>query len=160
MGKNKTVEKGKQVDKAGEFVKKVLKVLHIKVSSKTENLFIQIFKFGIVGVVATIIDFAFLYLFREFCHFNTILANTLSFCISVIYNYIASVKWVFNVNKDKDPRKNFIVFIIFSVIGLLLNDFIMWVSTDKLSIYYMLSKVIATLIVMIFNFITRKLFLE
>ena len=53
-----------------------------------------------------------------------------------------------------------IIFIIFSVIGLLLNDLIMWVSTDILSIYYLLAKIIATLIVMVFNFITRKLFLE
>lgn len=150
----------KKEDKAELFVRGCLKIFHIKVSNKTENLFIQIFKFGIVGVVATVIDFFFLYIFKEFFHLNVVLSNTLSFCISVIYNYIASVKWVFNVNKEKDPRKNFILFIIFSVIGLLLNDLIMWIATDKLSIYYMLSKVIATLIVMVFNFITRKIFLE
>ena len=57
-------------------------------------------------------------------------------------------------------EKQFIIFIIFSVIGLLLNDLIMWISTDILSIYYLLAKIIATLIVMVFNFITRKLFLE
>lgn len=147
-------------DKAALFVKKCLKIFHIKVKPKTENLLIQIFKFGIVGVIATIIDFAFLYLFREAFHFPILLANTLSFCISVIYNYIASVKWVFDVNKEKDARKQFIIFIIFSVIGLLLNDLIMWISTDILSIYYLLAKIVATLIVMVFNFITRKLFLE
>lgn len=147
-------------DKAALFVKKCLKIFHIKVKPKTENLLIQIFKFGIVGVIATIIDFAFLYLFREAFHFPVLLANTLSFCISVIYNYMASVKWVFDVNKEKDARKQFIIFIIFSVIGLLLNDLIMWISTDILSIYYLLAKIIATLIVMVFNFITRKLFLE
>ncbi len=147
-------------DKAYEFVHKCLKLFHIKVSKKTENLFVQIFKFGIVGVIATLIDFAFLYLFREFCHFPVIVANTLSFCISVVYNYIASVKWVFDVNKEKDAKKQFVTFIIFSVIGLLINDAIVWVSTEKLAIYYMLAKIIATIIVMIFNFITRKLFLE
>ncbi|HIT10899.1 MAG TPA: GtrA family protein [Candidatus Onthousia faecigallinarum] len=147
-------------DNASVFVKKCLKIFHIKVKPKTEKLLIQIFKFGIVGVIATVIDFAFLYLFREFLHFPVLLANTLSFCISVIYNYTASVKWVFDVNKEKDARKQFVIFIIFSVIGLLLNDLIMWVSTDLLSIYYLLAKIIATLIVMVFNFVTRKLFLE
>ena len=57
-------------------------------------------------------------------------------------------------------EKNFIIFIIFSVLGLLLNDLIMHISIDKFNIYYMLSKIIATAIVMIFNFVTRKLFLE
>ena len=82
----------KQRDMSKEFVKKALKLLHIKVSEKTENLFVQIFKFAIVGVVATVIDFLFLYIFKEFFKLNTIVSNTLSFLISVIYNYIASVK--------------------------------------------------------------------
>ena len=147
-------------DKTANFVRKVLKFFHIKLSSKKEKLFIQIFKFGIVVVTAFVIDFLFLYLSKEFCHFPVILANTLSFIISVIYNYIASVKWVFDVNKEKSAKKQFVVFIIFSVMGLLLNDLIMWVSVDFLNIYYLLAKIIATFIVMIFNFITRKMFLE
>lgn len=152
--------KEEKKDTAALFVKKCLKLFHIKVKPKTENLFVQIFKFGIVGVIATIIDFGFLYVFKEFCHFPVVVANTLSFCISVIYNYSASVKWVFDVNTEKDKRKQFITFIIFSVIGLLLNDLIMWVSTTHLHIYYMMAKIVATAIVMVFNFITRKMFLE
>ena len=147
-------------DKTTKFVKKMLKILHIKLKPKHEKLFIQIFKFAIVGGIATIIDFVFLYLFREFLHFPVILANTLSFCISVIYNYIASVRWVFDVNKEKNAKRQFVIFIVFSVIGLLLNDLIMWLSVDFLNIYYLLAKIIATFIVMIFNFVTRKLFLE
>lgn len=147
-------------DKTTKIVKRVLKKFNIKLKTKTEKLFIQIFKFGIVGGTAFIIDFIFLYLFKEFCHFPVILANTLSFCISVVYNYIASVQWVFDVNKEKNAKKQFVIFIIFSVIGLLLNDLIMWISVDFLSIYYLVSKIIATFIVMIFNFITRKIFLE
>lgn len=138
----------------------MIKNLLDKLNNKQKKLLIQIFKFGIVGVIATLIDFIFLYIFKEFCNFNTILSNTLSFCISVLYNYWASIHWVFDINKEKDKRKNFIVFIIFSVIGLLLNDLIMWIATDNLNIYYMLSKIVATAIVMVFNFITRKMFLE
>lgn len=152
--------KKEKKDKAALFVKKCLQIFHIKVRPKTENLFVQIFKFGIVGVIATIVDFAFLYFFKELCHFDVLVANTLSFCISVIYNYIASVKWVFDVNTEKDKRKQFITFIIFSVIGLLLNDLIMWVSTDSFHIHYLVAKIIATVIVMVFNFVTRKMFLE
>jgi len=154
------MKNNKKEDNIAKFVSNEIKKLKIKVSPKTENLLIQIFKFGIVGVIATLIDFAFLYIFKEFCKFPVILSNTLSFCISVVYNYWASVKWVFDVNEEKDPRKNFIIFIIFSVLGLLLNDLIMHISIDKFNIYYMLSKIIATAIVMIFNFVTRKLFLE
>ena len=147
-------------DKSEWLFDRICNILHLKFKTKTRKLLIQIFKFAIVGGVATIIDFVFLYLFREFCHFPLLVSNTLSFCISVIYNYIASVRWVFDVNKEKDAKKQFVIFIVFSVLGLLLNNAIMWITVDSLSIYYLLAKVVATVIVMIFNFVTRKMFLE
>lgn len=152
--------KKEKKDIATLFVKKMMRIFHIKASKKTEKLFIQIFKFIIVGGIATIIDFIGIYIFKEFLHFPILLANTLSFCIANRYNYMASTKWVFDVNKDKDPKKNFVIFLVFSVIGLVLNDLIMWFTVDKFDIYYLLGKVIATCFVMIFNFITRKIFLE
>ena len=147
-------------DKTTKLVKKCLNRLHIKLRKKQENLLIQIFKFGIVGATAFFIDFILLYLFKEKFGLNILVANTLSFCISTIYNYIASEKWVFEVKKEANQKKQFVTFIIFSVIGLILNDIIMFLSTDVLNIYYLLAKIIATAIVMVFNFITRKLFLE
>lgn len=147
-------------DKVSIFVRKVLQIFHIKVSKKTENLFIQIFKFTIVGGIATVIDFLSIFIFKEFLHIPVIISNTLSFCIATIYNYIASVRWVFDVDKNKDKKKTFVTFIVFSVIGLILNDLIMWFTTDMFQIYYLIGKIIATCFVMIFNFITRKIFLE
>lgn len=143
-----------------KIIKSTIKILKLKVSNQTEQLLEQVFNFGIVGVISTIIDFIFLYLFKEIFNFPIILSNTLSFIISVLYNYWASLTFVFNVNKEKDKKKNFILFIIFSLIGLLISNLIIWLITDILKIYYMISKVIATIIVMIFNFITRKKFLE
>lgn len=125
-----------------------------------KNLVIQIFKFSIVGLIATLIDFACLFILKEMFCINTILSNTLSFTLSVTYNYIASVLWVFDVNKNKNKKKRFIIFMVFSIIGLIINDIIMYLCIQNLNIYYMLAKVIATAIVMVFNFVTRKLFLE
>ena len=65
-----------------------------------------------------------------------------------------------DVNKEKNSRKNFIIFIVFSIIGLGLTELIMWFGTDVIKINYLIVKIIATGIVMIFNFITRKIFLE
>ena len=127
---------------------------------KNNKLLLQIFKFIIVGGTATVIDFVVLFILKEFIGLNEIVANTISFTVSVIYNYIASVKWVFDVDQDKNKSKQFITFIIFSIIGLLINNLILWICRDKLSIYYLIGKAIATGIVMVFNFITRKMFLE
>ena len=147
-------------DKASLFVKKCLKLFHIKVNAKQEKLLIQIFKFGIVGGIAFVIDYVSLIVCKEVFHLNTLLAAAIAFTISVIYNYIASVKWVFDVNKEKNEKANFVIFIVLSIVGLIITEIIMWFGTDVMKISYLIIKIVATAIVMVFNFITRKLFLE
>ena len=127
---------------------------------KNKDLIIQIFKFIIVGGIATIIDWIIYYLLYNFLNINPLLSNIMSFTVSVIYNYLASVKWVFNINKDKNKRKTFMEFILFSIIGLLISEVLLFIMINKININKMLSKIISTMIVMIFNFITRKKFLE
>ena len=125
-----------------------------------KKLFNQIIKFGIVGGSAFVIDYGFMILFTEVFGINYLISSGISFTISVIYNYVLSVKWVFDVKKDDDRKHDFIVFIILSILGLLINQLIMWICVDKLDIFYMLSKIVATAVVMVYNFITRKIFLE
>lgn len=147
-------------DKASLFVKRCLKLFHIKVNAKQEKLLIQIFKFGIVGGIAFVIDYLSLIICKEVFHLNTLLAAAIAFTISVIYNYLASIKWVFDVNKEKDSKTNFIIFIVLSIVGLIITEIIMWFGTDVLNISYLIIKIVSTAVVMVFNFITRKMFLE
>lgn len=127
---------------------------------KDSKLFQQILKFGIVGGIAFIIDYGIMVISKELLGFSILLSAALGFTISVIFNYIASIKWVFDINKEKDEKKNFVLFIIFSVIGLILTEVIMFIGTDIININYLIVKIAATAIVMVFNFITRKMFLE
>ncbi len=124
------------------------------------NLFAQIMKFGVVGGAAFLIDYAILIICKEIFHLNVLLSAAIAFTISVIFNYIASVKWVFVVDEKNSKKKNFILFISFSIIGLIITEIIMYIGTDIIKISYLIVKILATAIVMIFNFITRKLFLE
>ena len=52
------------------------------------------------------------------------------------------------------------IFVILSVIGLGINEACMWFTVETLGIHYMLSKVGATAVVMVYNFISRKIFIE
>ena len=135
-----------------------MKLFHIRVNKEKKLLFIQIFKFLLVGGMATIIDFVLLYFFKDIIKLDLIIANSLSFIISVTYNYYASITFVFNV--DKNNTKVFIIFVLFSATGLGINNFILWILTNVFKLYYLLSKIIATVFVMVFNFVTRKRFLE
>ena len=124
------------------------------------ELFNQIMKFGVVGGIAFIIDYICLIISKEIFELSVLLSAAIAFIISVIFNYILSIKWVFNVNKEIDQKKNFIIFIVLSIIGLILTEIIMWFGTNIIKISYLIVKIFATAIVMVFNFITRKIFLE
>lgn len=118
----------------------------------------QILKFGVVGGIAFVIDYGILYLLTEFCGIPSLLSAAISFILSVIFNYILSIKWVFDVNK-KQTANDIIVFMVLSTIGLGINELIIYIG-NILGIYYMISKIGATAIVMVYNFITRKIFVE
>lgn len=120
----------------------------------------QFTKFGIVGVICFVIDYGVMVLLTEACGTPYLLSCGISFSISVVVNYYLSMKYVFASRDDMSKRKEFIIFVILSVIGLLLTEALMWIIVDILAIHYMVSKVLVTGIVMIFNFITRKLFIE
>lgn len=119
------------------------------------NLYKQIFMFLVVGVIATIIDWIVYYISCNILQIIPYISNIISFSISVIFNYVASAKWVFNFKKN-----TFLNFIIFSILGLLLTELFLYIFIDLLDLDTMLSKVIATCITMVFNFVTRKIIME
>jgi len=127
---------------------------------KYKALFLQIFKFGLVGGSAFIIDYGIMILLTDVLHINYLVSTTMSFSVSVIYNYILSTKWVFDDTKKHSGAEKFVVFLILSIIGLGINELLMYLSVDKLAIDHKLAKIGVTAIVMVYNFITRKLFLE
>lgn len=125
-----------------------------------KKLFIQLVKFGIVGVLATLLEWGIFYILTNIVHIHYGISTAIAFLISTVFNYYLSVKYVFDVDQEKSKKRNFIIFVIFSIIGLGLNELILFICIEKINLYNMIGKIIATGIVMIFNFVTRKLFLE
>ena len=124
------------------------------------KLLAQIMKFGIVGVVATVIDFGVMNLLHYGLHLNILIANTSGFVISLVFNYLASMKYVFAHKEGMSRRREFIIFAVLSVIGLALNDGIVLALNAQLGFEANIAKICATAIVMVYNFMTRKIFLE
>ena len=86
----------------------------------------QIFKFIIVGGIATLIDWVIYFILYKIVKVNPLYANIISFSISVVYNYIASCKYVFKVDTSKSKSRRFIEFITFALIGLLINELLIF----------------------------------
>ena len=137
-----------------------------------KKLFLQLVKFGMVGALCFLIDYG-LYTGLLFLNVYYLVAAFIGFVVSVIVNYLLSMKYVFVRREDMDRRKEFIIFIILSIFGLLLNELIIWLCYDVIYINMidlqsvmsgkaaqLIGKLVATALVMIFNFVTRKIFLE
>ena len=127
---------------------------------RTPNPLLQVFNFCIVGGLAFAIDFGLLVLLTEAFGLYYLISSMIAFSVSVMFNYAASMRFVFIRKKDADRRKEFLVFVILSVMGLGLNQLGLWILVDYCSVFYTCSKMIMTAVVMIWNFVTRKIFLE
>ena len=125
-----------------------------------KKLISQIIKFGFVGFLCFFIDYGIMVFLTEALKINYLISSGCSFSVSVIVNYILSIKFVFDADRDANKVKQFLVFLFFSIGGLIINQIVMWVAVDLLGIFYMISKIGATAILMVYNFITRKLFIE
>lgn len=125
-----------------------------------KKLLAQFMKFGVVGVIAFVIDYGLLALLTELFGVNYLVSATISFTASVVFNYVASMRYVFTHKEGMSRRREFVIFVVLSVIGLLINNGCMWAGVELLGVHYLLTKIVATAIVMIWNFVTRKIFLD
>ena len=132
----------------------------------------EIIRFAVSGGVCFLIEFALLVLLRDTCGLDTLAATPIAFTVSVIVNYLFCVKWVFP-DAGKQGNKARIAFFISSIMGLFLNEGLMWLfrilfgeDTVVMTVFgftitmYMVNKVLATLIVMVWNYITKRYILK
>lgn len=116
------------------------------------RLFIGYF---IIGGMAAIIDISFLYIFTEFFHIYYIFSAILSFIIAAIFNF--SLNKLINF-KDKSNQifKQFFIFFITAAIGILFNILILYLLVEFFHLWYIYSKMIACLIVLLWNYNINK----
>ena len=96
------------------------------------NLIKQIIKFGIVGGMCFVIDYGLLIFLTEVISINYLISSGISFSVSVIVNYILSLKYVFETDKKNNKVKECLIFIGLSIIGLGINQVIMWLCVDNI----------------------------
>jgi len=123
----------------------------------TNKLFLQLFRYGFVGGIAFVVDYGTLYIFTEYAGFHYLISAAIAFVLGLVVNYLLSISWVFNQSKAKQNRlSEFLFFAIIGVVGLGLNEIIIYIGADIINLHYMLSKLISTAIVFFFNFFARK----
>lgn len=125
----------------------------------TTNIFIQFFRYTLVGGLAFVVDLGLLFLLTEYAHLYYLVSATLSFLMGLLVNYILSTQWIFRSSKIKNKKIEFILFGLIGVIGLGLNIVLLYFFTDLIGLYYILSKLITAILVYAWNFLGRRYFL-
>lgn len=125
-----------------------------------KKLLAQVMKFGVVGALAFVVDYGLLALLTEVFGVNYLVSATISFTASVVFNYAASMRYVFTHKEGMSRRREFAIFVVLSAIGLLINNGCMWAGVELLGVHYLVVKIAATAVVMVWNFMTRKVFLD
>ncbi len=132
----------------------------------------EVIRFCITGGVCFLIELVALILLRDTVGLDTLIATPIAFLISVIVNYLMCITWVFD-GAGEQGNKQKIGFLVTSVMGLLLNELLMWLfrvafgeDTVVLTVFsfavtmYMVNKCLATIIVMVWNYFTKRWILK
>lgn len=123
--------------------------------TKSSNTFIQFFRYIFVGGVAFLADGGSLFLITTI-GVNYLISVIFAFVIGLAVNYGLSKLLVFE-NSSVNGKIEFLVYGIIGVIDLGFTEIIMYVLTEIAGLYFMVSKVIATIIVLVWNFVARKI---
>jgi putative flippase GtrA len=119
-------------------------------------LFQQLRRYTLVGAMAFAFDFASLFALTHFGGIPYLIAAGIAFLIGLSINYALSIKWVFSRRSIGDKRMEFLLFALIGIVGLGLNELLIWIFTEVASFHYLASKIISTVFVYSWNFFARK----
>jgi putative flippase GtrA len=133
--------------------------LAMLLKNRTDNTFIQLFRYTFVGGIAFIVDFSTLFVFTEIFAIYYLISAAIAFLLGLATNYFLSIFWVFHKHTMSNRWHEFGIFALIGIVGLGLNEFFIWFFTEHIHFHYLLSKIVSTVFVYLWNFFARKFIL-
>ncbi len=134
------------------------------------KIFNQFWRFAIIGVINTLIDYAILLILSKATGITSgngiIPLNIISFSAATINSYFLNKHWAFSDQSQFEQGKKFSLFLLVSIIGVVINTSIVRVVTTNIhpmfglspSLWLIVSKLVATGVSLIWNFLGYKIF--
>lgn len=117
---------------------------------------LKFMKFCFVGLSGMVIDFSITWMLKEKIRSNKYIANSIGFVLAASSNYMLNRFWTFQ-SKSNHIATEYFSFIIISLIGLAINNLILYYLTDRQKLNFYFSKLIAIGTVTFWNFIMNYL---
>ncbi len=115
------------------------------------EVIIKFLKFGIVGASGVGVDFGITWLCKEKLRLNQYVANSTGFLCAVVSNYLLNRVWTFR-SQDPAVAMQFSKFLLASLVGLAINNAIIYLLNERLGVKFYTAKLIATGVVTLWNF--------
>lgn len=125
----------------------------------TKNLLLQFFRYSFAGVSAFLVDAGILFfLYQLGIHYLT--ASAVGFVAGMLVNFLVAKRFVFcTCSKCVGRAGEFLIYCLIGLAGLALTEVFMFLFTDVVGFYFMVSKTITASLVFIWNFNARKFIL-
>ena len=117
----------------------------------------QLIIYGTVALIPTSVDFLLLYVLTELIGVYYLCSVALAFSVGVFTSYLSQKKLTFK-NESQQYFSQFSFFCGVSLVGLILNILIVFSVVEFLNAWYLLGKILATLLVLVWNFSVHKYF--
>ena len=136
----------------------------IGLSSRTffvtnDKTFSQVVRYTFSSALALIVDFGTLFLLTHYLSINYLVSAGLAFILGLLTNYLICIFWVFERRTVSNQYLELSVFAFIGVFGLGINELLIWLFTEQFHFHYLLSKLVSTGFVFIWNFSARKFLL-
>jgi putative flippase GtrA len=119
----------------------------------------QLLKTVVASQAAFWLDFGILALLTEAVGLHYLVSAAISFLAGTTLSYVLSVVWVFDTRRVSSKAAEYALFVLVGVVGLGLNEALLWVFTEPLGLHYLVSKFVAATLIFGWNFAARKLLL-
>ena len=121
----------------------------------THERFAELVRFCFVGGLSFLVDYSLLFALTEWAGLYYLYSSAISFGVSVVFNYWLCVAYVFK-GAGKQTTRQAAIFFVTGVMGLGLNQLCMWFFVSVAGMHYLIAKLGATVIVTLWNYITKR----
>ena len=121
------------------------------------SFIITIFKFSLSGLLGVSINFLITFILKDKLNIHKYVSNTTGLSIALLVNFLCNKYWTYG-NYNTTIFNEIIKFIIVILISAILNHFIVYYFNSVKNIRFYYSKIIAVIVLFIWNFIMHTYF--
>ncbi len=107
-------------------------------------------QFSIIGAWATGLHYLILFCLVEVYGVNAVLATSIGFAVSSLFNYAANYRYTFK--SQKKHSKTYGKFMLVALVGFFLNGAVVTALLEVMKLHYFFAQIFATATVLIWNF--------